>query len=232
MYTWSFALACLVGMVAIGATKPPARPFARQISFARGKWNPADFIPVKSWRNTYVGSFDQRDDAIVNACPDLPGEEIFKKHCTDVYAAMVHKDKVPLGATVSSRMAFDHRMAPLLAFAPALEANAAGQLEFREHWEVVLYDRGLNVWHHYFEDGKQKWFKCAAMELPKGMEFKKDKVYDLVVKTRVNARGRKEMVVECDGYKLIYVDDSLPMEFYAGIVGCEGRNFFYDFRVE
>ncbi len=183
MYSWSFALACLVGMVAVGAAKPPARPFARQISFARGKWNPADFIPVKSWRNTYVGSFD-------------------------------------------------HRMAPLLAFAPALEANAAGQLEFREHWEVVLYDRGLNVWHHYFEDGRQKWFKCAAMELPKGMEFRKDKVYDLVVKTRVNARGRKEMVVACGGYRLIYVDDSLPTEFYAGIVGCEGRNFFYDLRVE
>lgn len=201
------------------------------VLFARGKWSAADFIQVKSWRNTYVGSFDQRDDAIVNRCPELPGKEIFEKHCSDVYAALVHREKVPFGSTVSSRMAFDHRMAPLIAFAPALATNATGQVEFREHWEIVLYDRGLNVWHHYFENGEQKWFKAAALELPKGIDFQKDKVYDLAVQTVRNRRGRKEMIVRCGGYTLSYVDDALPDSFYAGIVGCEGRNLFYDFRV-
>lgn len=200
------------------------------VSFARGKWNAADFIPVKSWRNAYVGAFDQRDEAIVNLCPELSGKEIFEKHCSDVYAAMVHRTKVPFGATVSSRMAFDHRMAPLIAFAPALATNATGQVEFREHWEIVFYDRGLNVWHHYFEKGEQRWFKAAALELPAGLDFRKDEPYELVVKTGRTRRGQKEMTVRCGGYTLSYVDDALPDSFYAGIVGCEGRNFFYDFR--
>ena len=35
----------------------------------------------------------------------------------------------------------------------------------------------------------------------------------------------------CGGVKFGFEDPELPMSFYAGVTGCEGRNRFYDFRV-
>ena len=33
-------------------------------------------------------------------------------------------------------------------------------------------------------------------------------------------------------YEIGYVDNDLPDTFYAGIIGCEGRNRFYDFKIK
>ena len=124
------------------------------VSFARGKWNPADFFPAKSWRWDYLGEFDQRDDAIVNRCPDVPGEEVYKKHHDKVYAALMYRSRLEIGTKVSSRMSFDHRMAPIVVLAPLLAKDVkTGAAEFRDHWEICLYDQGVNVWHHFFVNG-------------------------------------------------------------------------------
>ena len=40
------------------------------------------------------------------------------------------------------------------------------------------------------------------------------------------------VVVKCGGHEFGYVDNDLPDSFYAGIIGCEGRNRFYDFKVK
>ena len=45
-----------------------------------------------------------------------------------------------------------------------------------------------------------------------------------------NKNGRKEMRVAVGDYQFTYVDDLLPDTFQAGIIACEGRNFFYDFK--
>ena len=39
------------------------------------------------------------------------------------------------------------------------------------------------------------------------------------------------MMVKCGGHEFGYVDNDLPDSFYAGIIGCEGRNRFYDFKI-
>ena len=52
-----------------------------------------------------------------------------------------------------------------------------------------------------------------------------------LIKVSKNNKGRKQMMVTCGDYVLQYVDDALPDEFFAGILGCEGRNMFYDFSV-
>ena len=202
------------------------------VSFARGKWNKADFTPVKCARHDYIGCFDQLDDCVANRCP--PGstpEEVYKKHNGKVYAAMLHKTRFPLGTTVSSRMGWDWLMAPLIVIARDLGTDAQGRPELREHWEIVIYNQGLNVWHHLYENGKQRWFKAAALQLPESAHFKANVPYDLAVKVSRDSRGKKTLTATAGGYTLHYVDESLPDEFYAGIIGCEGRNFFYDFKV-
>lgn len=214
------------GGAACGACAPVS------VSFARGKWNPADFTVVKTPRLSYIGVFDQLDDAIVNRCPDVSPKEVFERHNDKVYSAILHKDTFGPGTTVSSTMAFDWRMAPIVVLAETLGESAAGEPEFRAHWEVCLYDRGINLWRHLYEDGRQKWYKAACILLPESAWFKPCEKHELKVKLSRNRRGLKELSVSCGGYSFTHVDETLPDTFRAGVIGCEGRNFFYDFRVE
>ncbi|MBO5751425.1 MAG: hypothetical protein J6R80_03375, partial [Kiritimatiellae bacterium] len=61
--------------------------------------------------------------------------------------------------------------------------------------------------------------------------FNKDTRYNLEVNIVKNRKGVKMMVVKCCGHEIGYVDNDLPESFYAGIIGCEGRNKFYDFKI-
>lgn len=219
--------ACALAAASVFAELAPVN-----VSFARGKWTADDFTLVKCARHDYIGGFDQMDDCIANRCPSgATAEEVYKKHNDKVYAAMLHKAKFALGTTVSSTMGFDWLMAPLIVVAKDLGEDAQGRPELREHWEVVLYNQGLNVWHHFYENGKQRWFKAASVLLPKEAFFKANVPYELSVKVSRDSRKNKMMTVTAGGYTLHYVDETLPEEFYAGIIGCEGRNFFYDFKV-
>ena len=182
-------------------------------------------LNVEDWASW--AEFNNIDSRCINF-ELLYGEEIFKKHCSAVYSAMVLKDKVEIGQTVSSVMGFDWRMAPLIVLAEKLDKAETGEPVFGEHWEIVLYDEGLNVWHHMIKDGKPFWYKAAYLKGP----FEKNTRYNLEVKVTKTRKGVKEMTLKCCGYEIGYIDNDLPDSFYAGIIGCEGRNMFYDFKVK
>jgi len=205
---------------------------AVDVSFATGKWDPADWKVVKGPRWDYCHGFSQKDGWIENETPDgMAPEEIFRKCGSTVYSGMVWKDRFPIGTTLSMTTGWDWRMAPLMVIAPELGVSKDGKHpEFREHWEIVVYDDGLNVWHHYWTKEKgPHWIKAASMMLPKDLKFKPNVKHTLTVRLLKNGKGHKEMVCTCNGYLLQYADDSLPDAFYAGILGCEGRNFFWNF---
>ena len=205
----------------------PCEAVTADVKFVPGGWSSNDWILVKSPRFDYMHGFVQRADGIENECPPISGEEIFKKHCAKVYSAMVLKEKAALGQTVSSVMSFDWTMAPLIVLSERLEKSATGEPTFGEHWEVVLYNEGLNVWHHSVRDGKPFWYKAAYLKVP----FERNTRYNLEVRVSKTRKGVKEMRVRCGGYEIGYVDNDLPDSFYAGIIGCEGRNTFYDFKM-
>ena len=199
------------------------------ISFAPGGWNSNDWILVKSPRFDYKHGFVQKEDGIENECPDLPGEEICtRKWNRTVYSAMVLKDRAAIGQTVSSSMSFDWKFAPLIVLAERLDTDAAGNAVFGEHWEIVLHNEGLNVWHHSVKEGKPFWYKAAYLNA----EFEKNVRYNVEVKVTKTRKGVKEMVVKCGEREFGYVDNDLPDAFHVGIVGCEGRNRFYGFKVQ
>ena len=202
------------------------------VSFARGKWNISDFVYVKSWRWNFMEKFKQVDDAIVNVLPGPSPEEVFRKMHSSSYVAMMHRRRFNLGCTVSSKMSWDYRMAPIIVIAPDIGVGNSGLPELRDHWEVCLYDEGINIWYHYFEDGVQKWYKDASIALPKDCHFKANEIHDLQVKIVRNGKGKREMTVKCGGYTLTCIDPRFPETFYLGIIGCEGRNWFYDFCVK
>ena len=63
------------------------------INFSKNKWQSAEWQEVRNPRFNYPGVMIQKDDHIVNKTPDVSAEEVFKKHCVDVFASMVMKRK-------------------------------------------------------------------------------------------------------------------------------------------
>jgi len=197
-------------------------------SFSTGKWNPSEWILVKSPRWDHFGGWIQRDYFIENEIP--PGskpEELIGKYAHKTYTSMVLNRKFNLNITISSTMEFADRMAPIIVIAPDLGKDKKGRNEYREHFEIAIFDQGVNVWHHYFKDGKPSWKKAAYFRF----KLKPNTKYTL--KTKLTQQKTSKMLsVFVDGHEMGYIDDLLPNNFYVGITGCEGINRFYDFHVE
>ena len=198
------------------------------VDFARGKWNPAEWTVFKSLRFDYAHAFVQKDDHIENPCPEgLGDEEIYANHVTEVYASIVRPVRLSGTVEVASTMSFDHLMAPLIVITPELDADDQGRPAFKKHYEIVLYNEGINVWHYTYENGNLSWHLAAFARAP----FEPKKRYELKV---TMAKGKREMrmTVECGGVKFGFEDPELPSSFYAGVTGCEGRNRFYSFSAK
>ena len=196
--------------------------------FEPGKWNKADFIEVKSSRWENVNTFKQEKCHIVNVCPkDATKIDMLSKRAPETYAAMIWKNPIKGNVIIKSAMSFDYRMAPSIVIAEKPGVSKKGFPEFRTHYEVVLFDQGINVWRHWFVNGKQIWKKAAYLKA----DFKPNTKYELKVQIQFTGRG-PVWTVSCGGHEFGFIDDLMPKEFYAGIVACEGVNRFYDFTVD
>ena len=119
-------------------------------------------------------------------------------------------------------MAFAERMAPLVVLADEPGRDQAGRREYRGHVEVVLFDRGINVWHHFWNrDRGPHWKKAAHLAFP----AEAGRRYALEVE-----RQGPALQVRLD-QRVLEVGLALPERLYAGITGCEGRNRFYSFSL-
>ena len=204
-----------------------------RVNFSRGQWDPKEWLTFKSLRFDYAHAFVQEDDHIVNPSdPAWSDEELYAKHVTEVYASIVHPKKlVGNRIELSSTMSFDHLMAPIIVLTPELDVDDKGRHAFKKHYEVVLYNEGINVWHYAYDDAKPegeklRWHLAAFARAP----FSPKTKYELkVVMSKVEGREMR-MAVECGNVKVGFEDADLPASFYAGVTGCEGRNRFYDFR--
>jgi hypothetical protein len=198
-----------------------------ECKFSPGKWKANEWVIVKSPRWPYVGKWKQQKDHISNKVPEgVTAHELLHKRADETYTSMLLKKKFKGNLTISSTMSFDHRMAPLLVITPAYGKDKKGIPEHREHFEIVLFDKGLNVWHHYYTNGKPHWRKAAYMRT----DFKPGEKYNLTVKLKFTKSG-PVMTIVCGGKEFGYTDDSLPKEYYVGLTACEGINRFYDFKV-
>jgi len=208
----------------------PAQPQTHyRCTFERGAWNSNDWLLVKSPRWDHAGTWIQKNDHIENAIPaDATAKELLTSRAPETYTSMVLREKVKGSRLeIRSTLAFEDRMAPLLVMAAGLDKDAQGRPQHGEHWEVILWDGGITVWHH-IPTGKQPWWhKAAFVRKP----FEKGRRYALAVKIHRTGNGPL-LTVSVDGQEILgYTEDALPRTFYVGITGCEGVNRFYDFSV-
>ena len=203
----------------------PAAEFA--FDFSEGKWNRGDFWDAKSPRWDECGGWMQMFDGLVNSTPVKPDANGHVRYRSESYIALMWKKPVEAPVEFSSTMSFDVRMAPLLVLAPYLADAKNGMKEFREHWEIVLFDQGLNIWHHEYKDGKPSWYLAAYMQAP----FTAKDRHTLTVRI-VPRHGRMVVTAICDGREFGYYEPDLPSRFYVGFTGCEGPCRFYDLKVK
>jgi hypothetical protein len=191
-------------------------------SFAAGQWQATDWLLVKSPRWAWEGAWLQESDHIRNRVPvDASLSELQGARCGETYVSMLYR--LPQTALrVRAEMSFDQRMAPLVVLAPEPVQNAAGQLEYREHIEVVLFDEGINVWHHQWSAERGPYWNRAAWARFRAAVGRR---YVLEVE-----RAGAQLVVRCAGHAF-GVALALPDRLYAGVTGCEGINRFYHFAL-
>ena len=198
-----------------------------KISFAQDAWNPQDWTLVKSPRWPNIGSWKQCADHIENAVPaDATKQEMLGKRAPETYTSMLWNTPITGNFTVETKTDFNYRMAPLIVLTEAPGASADGYPEYREHWEVVLYDQGINVWHHECVNGRVQWHLAAMVQ----HTFLPDTVYTLSVSVKYKSTG-PEMTVRCGDLTFAYTEHDLPKQLRVGITGCEGVNRFYDFTI-
>ena len=197
------------------------------VDFSQGKWNRDDWDFLVSSRWDTVGDVVQEADHIVNRTPaGATGTQLEGELCGETYISLMRKEIYEGPLTISSTMSFDYRMAPSLAFGWNPIVNSRGHLEHAEHLELVLFNQGVNVWHHFFRDGKENFhlqsFLRAPFEANTPYEFKASlSFFDKI----------PQLTLTVGGHTFGYLEPNLPKVFQVGLIASEGVNRFYDFKV-
>jgi len=222
MHRWRrvVSLAMLICGVVTGAESYACR-------FVKDHWQASDWTMVKSPRWDRMGQWVQEDDCIRNEVPDDADAAALRgRRAGETYTSMVVARTFSGNVTVRTTFSFDDQMAPLVVLAPELGRDGQDRPEYREHVEIVAYNKGINVWHHTWTDGKPAWAKLDYWNL----ELLPKTRYRLEVQVNHSARGPM-LVVRLDDREMGCRLEALPVACYVGITGCEGVNRFYDFSV-
>ena len=207
----------------------------RRVDFSAGRWNRDDWVEVRHGGWDRGSPIRQMPDCIMNFSDDSwSDEELFNKHQTDVFSSLITRRRYSAPATIASTMSFDHRMAPALVIAGRIEKDSIGRPEFRDMYEIVLFDDGINVWRHRHPDGAEKSdiMKVAGLR----RKYFPRRKYRLEAKIRPiklygSGRAAMEITVSCGDDILVFQDDLAPSDFHVGVIGSEGRCRFYGFEL-
>lgn len=195
------------------------------ISFARGAWDPEQWQIVRSPRWEAISHWEQHDEYISNHFPDdLRAQDVQmgRNRTGETYISMLFREPICPNVKVSVNCLFETRMAPLIVFAKEL-----GPVH-HEHLEAVLYDKGINLWHHFYNDGKPSWKLIAYMDLDLQSGIKYELICELI-----RGKGKCNFLnMSCNGRTFgCRLADDWPENCYAGFTACEGINRFYDFTI-
>ncbi|MBR2427882.1 MAG: hypothetical protein IKB16_14190 [Lentisphaeria bacterium] len=192
--------------------------------FAENAWNPDEWMIVRSPRWTDVSHWEQNVDHIANYVPaDLRPEDMQmgRDRTGETYISMLLKQPVTGNAQMATTCSFDGRMAPLIVLSREL-----GPVH-HEHLEVVVYDRGVNLWHHFYENGKPYWKLISFLDL----DLKAGEKCELTTEILFAKKG-KFLIMGCNGKTFgCRIADDWPETYYVGFTACEGKNRFYDFTL-
>lgn len=182
---------------------------------------PEGFIYAASTVVTYRREFTREAEGLVNARIELEDKKAAYQDYEYISAVAGERMKLPVRVTVEC--SFDAFGAPLIVFSETMTEKENGWKEYGEHYEAVLYEGGINMWHIMPRpEGGQKVEAVvkAKNTYPAGKKL-----------TMVVDITRDGVVAECEGF-IAKGECSLPEEMYVGFTACEGINHFTRFEAE
>ena len=187
----------------------------KHIKFTKGNWEHY-FDYAYTWRFPETPKFVQEENCIVNT------KDCIRQNGCDFTSIML-KENYGEGTKISFTASFESYGAPLLVIADGLDRDEGGNLRFGNYQEVVLWEKGINVWDFHRVNDKIQidWLLRSDYPIEPG------KIYKLTVEL-----GKQRLKVRVEGHYFELRVPSLPEKAYLGITACEGINRFYDLQIE
>ena len=186
-------------------------------NFMSGAWNKDLLVSANCYRWQEVPSFVQEEDALVNRK---------NPSCETGYenASLMFRSPLVGNYRLETVCSFDAWGAPLIVIAEDLSEDENGLLRYREYYEVVLYENGINVWRlRTDKNNKVTWKKMMSVDFPVAAKEKHTLTVDILDDTlEITADGRKMSLFLAERFS----------PYYVGIDACENVNRFYSFSVE
>ena len=195
-----------------------------EITFTKGNWE-RYFNYAYTRRLPHTPRFIQEADCIVNARKSE-------------FTTILLKDRYTPGARISFTASFESYGAPLLVIVKDLERDEQGNLRFWDYQEIVLWEKGVNVWNFQKDEtnsGNTRWDGFSAVEngiridwlMSNCHPLEAGKLYTMTVEL-----GKQRLKVWVEGHYFELRVPSLPEKAYLGITACEGINRFYNLTLE
>ena len=189
------------------------------VSFAEKAWDPAAWTLCRNPTVDYLGKWVQHDTYVENETPADPAK---RSALEGSLTTMVYTTKFTGDYTVAATLQIGAGAAPGIIIAQDLTTDDKGRPQYGEFYECIIYEKGLNLWHHFARDGKRTYEKTSWSDFA----LKPDTPY----KFEVHKKG-KSLLLSVDGNDVGVLIQTLPDELYLGVEGCEGICRAYDFSV-
>ena len=211
----ALCLGLLLGLFALSFCEEPLL----SVSFAKDAWNPADWVLAHNPTIAHLGQWVQRDDCIENATSADPAKA---SSLEESLTTMVYSKPFAADFTASATFRIGPGAAPGIVLAQDWAPDGDNRPQYGEFYEAIIYERGINLWHHFAQDGKRTYEKSAFYEF----ELKPNASYEFTVRRKGQA-----LEMSVDGHKAGVLVHTLPEKLFLGVEGCEGVCQVMNFKV-
>lgn len=187
-----------------------------KLDFSKGAFTMDGLVYANSYRFAEVPAFTQEADCLVNGKSTAlsTGYENVSLMIATPYAG---ENRIEI------RTSFDAWGAPLIVIAEDLEQDKDGHYRYREYYEVVLYEEGVNVWRLTTDERNTvTWRKAMSVDFPVSC----GEVHTLTVDVLGDT-----LEITADGRRMSVLLSDLFDKYYVGIDACENINRFYRLSV-
>lgn len=217
---WTKLLCCGLLLLGLAAAAPGAEPETLlSVSFAKDAWNPGDWVIAKNPTVPHLGMWVQRDTCIENETPTDPAQ---KSSLDQTLTTMVYAKPFAGDFAAAATFEIGSGAAPGIVLAQDWASDAEGRPQYGEFYEVIIYEKGINLWHHFARDGKRTYELSAYSTFA----LKADTPYKLKV-----VRKAKTLDISVGEHQIGVLIAPLAPELFVGLEGCEGVCRVSDFSV-
>ena len=190
----------------------------REISFGKDQWKREEFVLAYPFRlaDTCACGYIQEADCVAGGRNDAHSEGY------DNFSLLTRESYGP-GTRAETRSMFEGRGCTEIIFVPELESCPDGETRYGACFEIVIYNKGVNVWRHYRDDGRCHWHKRLGLEFP----VAEGEAHTLRAEVQ-----NKYLIFELDGRRTVLRVEDFPEKFHLGVSCCEGVARIFDMKIE